>query len=199
MNIEPDVGALARLRFDNRFIAELPADPIADNYRRAVEGACYSRVAPTPVAQPTLVAYAREVAALLDLSPADCASSTFAEVFAGNRLLTGMMPYASCYGGHQFGNWAGQLGDGRAINLGEVVNSAGQRLALQLKGFYGLPGMTALVRCSGSEQDVMLGYSDSNKDGGMFTSNWELYRAEEGLVAQAGESTPPFNLGRASS
>ena len=134
MNVDPEFGALTRLRFDNRFVAELPADPIAGNYRRAVEGACYSRVAPTPVAQPTLVAYAREVAALLDLSPADCASSTFAEVFAGNRLLTGMLPYATCYGGHQFGNWAGQLGDGRAINLGEVVNSAGQRLALQLKG-----------------------------------------------------------------
>ena len=134
MNVEPDGGALARLRFDNRFVAELPADPIPGNYRRAVEGACYSRVAPTPVLQPTLVAYAREVAALLDLSAADCASSSFAEVFAGNRLLPGMLPYASCYGGHQFGNWAGQLGDGRAINLGEVVNSAGQRLALQLKG-----------------------------------------------------------------
>jgi len=134
MNAEPDFGALERLHFDNRFVAELPADPIDDNHRRAVEGACYSWVAPTAVAQPTLVAYAREVAALLDLAPADCESPGFAEIFAGNRLLAGMQPYATCYGGHQFGNWAGQLGDGRAINLGEVVNRAGQRLALQLKG-----------------------------------------------------------------
>jgi uncharacterized protein YdiU (UPF0061 family) len=134
MNLEPDCGALARLRFDNRFVAELPADPIVDNYRRAVEGACYSRVAPTAVARPRLVAYAPEVATLLDLDSAACASPLFAEVFAGNRLLAGMLPYATCYGGHQFGNWAGQLGDGRAINLGEVVNQAGQRLALQLKG-----------------------------------------------------------------
>ncbi len=58
----------------------------------------------------------------------------FAEVFAGNRLLDGMDPYATVYGGHQFGNWAGQLGDGRAINLGEVVNSRGEHWALQLKG-----------------------------------------------------------------
>ena len=134
MNAEPDVGALVRLRFDNRFVAELPADAVTDNHRRAVEAACYSWVAPTPVARPTLVAYAHEVASLLDLNASDCESTRFAEVFAGNHLLPGMQPYATCYGGHQFGNWAGQLGDGRAINLGEVVNRAGQRLALQLKG-----------------------------------------------------------------
>jgi serine/tyrosine/threonine adenylyltransferase len=134
MNAEPRTDRLASLHFDNRFVAQLPADPITDNYRRAVEGACYSPVQPTPVARPSLVAYAHEVAAQLDLSPAECETTLFAQVFAGNHLLPGMQPYASCYGGHQFGNWAGQLGDGRAINLGEVVNRAGQRLALQLKG-----------------------------------------------------------------
>lgn len=56
------------------------------------------------------------------------------QIFSGNQLLPGMDPYACCYGGHQFGNWAGQLGDGRAINLGEVVNRHGERWALQLKG-----------------------------------------------------------------
>ena len=134
MNAELHPHGLESLRFDNRFIAELPADPIQDNYRRAVEGACYSRVKPAVVAQPKLVAYAHEVAAQLDLTSATCESALFAAVFAGNQLLPGMAPYATCYGGHQFGNWAGQLGDGRAINLGEVVNRAGQRLALQLKG-----------------------------------------------------------------
>ena len=49
-------------------------------------------------------------------------------------MLSGMQPYAMCYGGHQFGNWAGQLGDGRAINLGEVENANGEHWALQLKG-----------------------------------------------------------------
>ncbi|MEZ5598203.1 MAG: YdiU family protein, partial [Pseudomonadales bacterium] len=62
-----------------------------------------------------------------------CQSDRFARVFAGNELLPGMQPHATCYGGHQFGNWAGQLGDGRAINLGEVVTAEG-RLMLQLKG-----------------------------------------------------------------
>ena len=120
--------------FDNSFTRELPADPQAANFRRQVHGACYSRVLPTPVAAPHLIAYAREVAELLDISPAICESTEFVQVFAGNKLLDGMDPSAMCYGGHQFGQWAGQLGDGRAIILGETVNRAGQRLALQLKG-----------------------------------------------------------------
>ncbi len=125
---------LDTLHFDNRFTRELPADSQAANVRRQVRGACYSRVAPTPVAAPRLIAYAREVAELLDITPAACESPEFVQVFSGNRLLNGMDPFAMCYGGHQFGHWAGQLGDGRAIILGETVNRAGQRLALQLKG-----------------------------------------------------------------
>ncbi|MFU8788648.1 MAG: protein adenylyltransferase SelO [Methylobacter sp.] len=122
------------LTFDNRFIRELPADPETSNQRRQVFAACYSSVAPTPVAKPQLVAYAREVAELLDLSEDACQSADFTQVFVGNRLLPGMSSYATCYGGHQFGNWAGQLGDGRAINLGEVVNRRGEHWMLQLKG-----------------------------------------------------------------
>ena len=120
--------------FDNRFVGELPGDPEAGPRRRQVQGACWSRVEPTPVAAPRLLAWSAEVASLLDLTVEDVASSEFAEVFTGNRLLAGMQPYAACYGGHQFGHWAGQLGDGRAINLGEVLNRAGQRWDLQLKG-----------------------------------------------------------------
>ena len=56
-----------------------------------------------------------------------------------------------------------------------------------MREFYALPGIRALVLASGAEQDVMLGYSDSNKDGGAFTSNWELYRAETALVGLFGE------------
>jgi serine/tyrosine/threonine adenylyltransferase len=125
---------LDTLNFDNRFTRELPADPQADNFRRQVRGACYSRVAPTPVAAPRLIAYAREVAELLDMSRTACDSPEFVEVFSGNRVLSSMDPFAMCYGGHQFGHWAGQLGDGRAIILGETLNRAGQRWAMQLKG-----------------------------------------------------------------
>ena len=124
---------LAGLSFDNRFVAELPADPEAANFRRQVD-ACYSHVRPTPVSKPRMVGWSPETAALLDV-PADAdGGQAVADVFAGNRLLPGMQPIATCYGGHQFGNWAGQLGDGRAINLGEVVNSRGERWTLQLKG-----------------------------------------------------------------
>jgi uncharacterized protein YdiU (UPF0061 family) len=127
-------AALETLRFDNRFTRELPADPDRQNRRRQVTGACYSLVNPTPVAAPRLVAYSREVADLLGLSTKACESDAFTQVFTGNRLVTGMQPFAMCYGGHQFGNWAGQLGDGRAINLGEIVNGDSQRWMLQLKG-----------------------------------------------------------------
>ena len=125
---------LATLRFDNSFTRELPADPSGENRPRQVRGACYTRVRPTPVAAPRLLASAREVLALLDLDPTAVESPSFAAVFAGNEVLPGMDPYAACYGGHQFGNWAGQLGDGRAISLGEVLNGRGERWELQLKG-----------------------------------------------------------------
>jgi uncharacterized protein YdiU (UPF0061 family) len=125
---------MQNLRFDNRFVNELPADPERGRHVRQVQGALYSRVDPLPVAAPRLVAHSREVAALLDIAEADIGSELFTRIFAGNALLEGMAPYAANYGGHQFGNWAGQLGDGRAISLGETVNGRGERWELQLKG-----------------------------------------------------------------
>lgn len=122
------------LLFDNRFIADLPADPVSGPGLREVREALYSRVAPTPVADPRLLAWSPETAALLDLDQADITAPGFAQVFGGNALLQGMQPFAANYGGHQFGHWAGQLGDGRAISLGELINAAGQRWELQLKG-----------------------------------------------------------------
>lgn len=122
------------LHFDNRFITELPGDPETTNTRRQVTGACYSQVQPKKVARPERIAYSAELASALGLPPETCESVDFEQVFSGNRLLPGMSPYAMCYGGHQFGNWAGQLGDGRAINLGEVISPNNTRWALQLKG-----------------------------------------------------------------
>jgi uncharacterized protein YdiU (UPF0061 family) len=120
--------------FDNRFLRELPGDAESHNVPRPVAGACWSPVLPTPVAAPRLFAYSREMAACLDLDAETIASPAMVEALAGNRRLPGMETYATCYGGHQFGHWAGQLGDGRVIFLGEVVNRAGQRWELQLKG-----------------------------------------------------------------
>ena len=134
MNSQQTVRNLDELQFDNQFTRNLPADDETKNFRRQVTEACYSPVLPTKVARPQLVAYSKEVADLLNLQVNSDSSDEFSAVFAGNRVLEGMEPFAMCYGGHQFGNWAGQLGDGRAINLGEVLNQRGEHWTLQLKG-----------------------------------------------------------------
>ena len=122
------------LNFDNRFITELPADLERGPGARQVQNAAYSFVTPTPVTKPGLLAHSSAVAQLLGLSDTDIESSEFLNAFSGNALLPGMEPYATNYGGHQFGHWAGQLGDGRAISLGEVISNNAQRWELQLKG-----------------------------------------------------------------
>jgi len=124
------------LHFDNRLIRELPEDKLAvemDNQPRQVHHAIWSATPPTPVSNPTLLAYSSDVAALVGLTDDDAHSAQFAQVFSGNQPIEGMQPFSTCYGGHQFGHWAGQLGDGRAISLGEVVHN-GVRSELQLKG-----------------------------------------------------------------
>jgi len=121
---------VAELRYTDRFVRDLPGDPRQDNRIREVR-ACYSRVAPTAVARPELVVLVPEVAALIGLDPG--ATPELVDVLAGNRVVPGMAPYAACYGGHQFGTWAGQLGDGRAITLGEVVGHDAT-WEVQLKG-----------------------------------------------------------------
>ncbi|WDS37197.1 protein adenylyltransferase SelO [Pseudoxanthomonas sp.] len=123
-----------QLNFDNRLLRDLPGDPVNGSQARQVQGAVWSAVAPTAVAAPRVLAWSPEVAALLGLTGQDIGDPGFAQVFGGNALLPGMAPYATNYGGHQFGNWAGQLGDGRAISLGEVIAADGSRQELQLKG-----------------------------------------------------------------
>jgi serine/tyrosine/threonine adenylyltransferase len=128
------LNKLSELHFDNRFLRDLPADPNPENYPRQVFQALYSHVNPKVFANPELIAASEDVAALLDLSSSVVQSKEFANIFSGSQLLPGMEPHSTCYGGHQFGNWAGQLGDGRAINLGEVKNHHNEYWTLQLKG-----------------------------------------------------------------
>ncbi len=122
------------LSFDNRLVRELPGDDDTHNQPRQVYGALWSPVQPTPVGAPRLLAYSAEVAHELGLDADEIGSPRWLAALAGNALLPGMHAYATCYGGHQFGNWANQLGDGRAIFLGETVNRDGRRFELQLKG-----------------------------------------------------------------
>ena len=121
-------------RWANRFTDALPGDRSGDNRRREVTGAAWSLVSPESVRKPALLAYSPELAADLGL-PADWTrSKDWLAWLSGNSTPPGTEPYAMNYGGHQFGTWAGQLGDGRAINLGEIKDSQGTWQTLQLKG-----------------------------------------------------------------
>lgn len=133
---EAGAGWLGALRFDNLALRSLPLDPCDDPAPRPVPGACFSRVRPAPLQAPRLVALSRPALALLGLRPpaGSEAENEAALCFSGNRLPPGAEPAAHCYCGHQFGSFAGQLGDGAAMYLGEVLGPAGRRWEVQLKG-----------------------------------------------------------------
>ena len=109
-----------QINLKDTFTKELPADPILENSRRQVQKACFSFVTPKKTRKPEIVHVSPEMLSAIGLSQEDANSNVFLSVFTGNKVLENTTPYAMCYGGHQFGNWAGQLGDGRAINLAEV-------------------------------------------------------------------------------
>ncbi|MBU3672253.1 MAG: YdiU family protein [Sinobacteraceae bacterium] len=117
----------------DRFVAELPGDHSGDPQPRAVPGVCYSLVQPTPVRDAQLLAWNAALAQQLGFD-ALAPEVSCLQVLVGNAVAPGMRPYAARYGGHQFGNWAGQLGDGRAITLGELRLPDGSVRELQLKG-----------------------------------------------------------------
>ncbi len=122
-----------QLNIKDKFNKELPSDPILENSRRQVAEACFSYVTPKQTRKPQLLHVSPEMIEKLGLSEEDVKSDDFLNVFTGNDVLSNTKPYAMCYGGHQFGNWAGQLGDGRAINLCEVEHQ-NKNWVLQLKG-----------------------------------------------------------------
>src|SRR5918998_765201 len=105
-----------------------------DNTYARLPSRFYARLDPTPVAAPLLVRVNAELADLLGLDPAELASPEGVEVLSGNRVPGGAEPIALAYAGHQFGHFVPQLGDGRAILLGEAVGRDGLRRDIQLKG-----------------------------------------------------------------
>ena len=117
------------IQLTNFFTDQLPADPNLENTRREVLEAVYSFVRPIKTSNPTLLHVSDEIQQILGFSNEDIQSKEFLEFVTGNSVLKNSKPFAMCYAGHQFGNWAGQLGDGRAINLGEIKD-----WAVQLKG-----------------------------------------------------------------
>src|SRR5476649_1474883 len=110
-----------------------PVWPFDNSYARLPDR-FYARLAPTPVAAPRLVKLNIALARQLGLDPEVLASPEGVEILAGNRLAGGSQPIALAYAGHQFGHFTPQLGDGRAVLLGEVIDRDGVRRDIQLKG-----------------------------------------------------------------
>ncbi|WP_193073188.1 protein adenylyltransferase SelO [Pseudomonas sp. FME51] len=112
--------SLADLQFDNRFAR------LGDTFS--------SKVVPEPLSNPQLVVSSEDAMALLDLDPAEAQSEIFTELFSGMKIWSEAEPRAMVYSGHQFGAYNPQLGDGRGLLLGEVINSTGEYWDLHLKG-----------------------------------------------------------------
>jgi uncharacterized protein YdiU (UPF0061 family) len=146
---------LRSLPKSNVFTSNLPADSAFPTPKdshdaprqmlgpRMVKGALYTYVRPDSQGEPELLAVSQRALQDLGLSEEEAKTDEFREVVAGKKILTwdestpeqGIYPWAQCYGGYQFGQWAGQLGDGRAISLFESTNPAtGTRYEIQLKG-----------------------------------------------------------------
>jgi uncharacterized protein YdiU (UPF0061 family) len=116
----PMATKLTDLPWQSHFVSHLAGDPNRDNSTRQVRNAAYSEVFPTPVPRPELLGWSAPLADELGIAEPSPSDRPSLDLLAGNLVLPCMRPYAARYGGHQFGHWAGQLGDGRAITLGEV-------------------------------------------------------------------------------
>lgn len=122
---------LSTKTFANKFVTSFEGDESGSLQPRQTPGVLYSKTLPTPVQKPALLAWSEELAAELGIA---APNETDVAILGGNLVTPSMYPYAACYAGHQFGNWAGQLGDGRAITLGEYPANDGRSYELQLKG-----------------------------------------------------------------
>ena len=117
--------------YKNTFVSTFSGDESGDLNPRQTPDVFYSKAIPTPVRKPALLGWSDELAEELGVQkPSD---QKDIDILGGNYLTPTMSPYAARYGGHQFGNWAAQLGDGRAITLGEWEHE-GKSWDLQLKG-----------------------------------------------------------------
>ncbi len=110
-----------------------PVIPFDNSYARLPD-AFHERVPPAPVAAPKLLRLNEALARQLGIDPDSLKSPQGVDILAGNKVATGSEPIALAYAGHQFGHFVPQLGDGRAVLLGEVIDTSGRRFDLQLKG-----------------------------------------------------------------
>jgi uncharacterized protein YdiU (UPF0061 family) len=122
---------LSSKQFKANFVATFPGDDSGNTLPRQTPGVLYSKAIPTPVQKPELLAWSADLAEELGITEPN---KDDIDILGGNLVTPTMYPYAACYAGHQFANWAGQLGDGRAITLGEWERPQGDTWELQLKG-----------------------------------------------------------------
>jgi uncharacterized protein YdiU (UPF0061 family) len=122
---------LSTKQYKRAFTQNFPGDESGSTKPRQTPGMLWSKAVPTPVKEPKLIAWSQDLAAELGISEP---AGKDVQILGGNVVTPSMYPYAACYAGHQFGNWAGQLGDGRAITLGEWEAKNGSIWELQLKG-----------------------------------------------------------------
>jgi uncharacterized protein YdiU (UPF0061 family) len=124
---------MIELHIKDTFTKNLPADKNTENARRQITEAVFSYVNPKKTKNPKVLHVSSEMASELNISEEETKSEFFKNMVTGNEVYPNTKPYSMCYGGHQFGNWAGQLGDGRAINLFEVEHNT-KNWKVQLKG-----------------------------------------------------------------
>lgn len=124
--------SLSTKAFKKEFVTNFDGDTTGDKRSRQTPGVLYSTAMPSPVKHPELLAWSEDLAAQLGIEKP--VEQKEIDILGGNAINPTMLPYAACYAGHQFGNWAGQLGDGRAITLGEWETAGKQSWELQLKG-----------------------------------------------------------------
>lgn len=130
------------LIFNNTNLNNLPIDKNKSKISRQVSNSIFSLIDPTPVQSPDLIIKSSKALDLLHLSSL-ISDDILSQYFSGNIIIPGSIPAAHCYCGHQFGNFAGQLGDGATMYLGEIINPTnGIKWELQLKG----AGKTAFSR-----------------------------------------------------
>lgn len=162
MGLAMSCSLLERLDFDNVALKKLPLDTSDAPGVRQVKGACFSLVKPQPLTKPRFVAVSHEALALLGLHGEEVMNDPLGpEYLSGSKVMPGSEPAAHCYCGHQFGQFAGQLGDGAACYLGEVKVPPGQdpqllqenpsgRWEIQVKG----AGLTPYSRYKGGALSV---------------------------------------------
>ena len=139
--MEASKSTLFDLKFQNIIYKSFEIEQNPFNEPHKVSGYLYSRVYPTPLKSPLLISLSPSALSLLNLNSIETLinshktlNPSLEEILSGNQLLPDSKPIAHNYSGYQFGQFAGQLGDGRAITLGDIINEKGEILELQLKG-----------------------------------------------------------------